>query len=79
MLVTTLKIYVRKRLKVGSGVKQPQFRVLAVTADTKEHVRHLRIAATHFRKVELEQIAKDVGAEIVYLEPVAESNRGKMK
>ncbi len=75
----TLKIYVRRRLKVGPGVKQPQFRVLAATADAKESIHNLRIAATHFRKVELEQISKDVGAEIVYLEPINESKRGKMK
>ena len=27
----TAKIYVRERTKVGSGVKQPMFRVVAVT------------------------------------------------
>ena len=26
-----MKIYVRERLKVGKGVKQPRFRVVAVT------------------------------------------------
>jgi hypothetical protein len=79
VVVTAIKIYVRPRLKVGAGVKQPQFRVLAVTSDTQEKIHHIRIAATHFRKVELEQIAKDVDAEIVYLEPIQESKRGRMK
>ncbi len=73
-----LKIYVRERLKVGSGVKEPKFRVLAVTGTAKEHVP-LKIEGVHFRKVEIEQIAKDVNAEIVYLEPVPESKRGKKK
>ncbi|KUK69523.1 MAG: Uncharacterized protein XD88_1220, partial [Methanocalculus sp. 52_23] len=27
-----MKIYVRERQKVGTGVKQPRFRVVAVTA-----------------------------------------------
>ncbi len=57
-----MKIYVRERLKVGEGVKQPRYRVVAVTGD------ELRIHAVHFRKTELERIASDVGAEIVYLE-----------
>ncbi|MGZ8880082.1 MAG: hypothetical protein ACXW1Q_05990 [Halobacteriota archaeon] len=59
-----MKIYVRERLKVGKGVKQPRFRVVAVMGT------ELRIQAVHLRKVELEQIAKDVGADVVYLEPV---------
>jgi len=74
-----IKIYARGRQKVGAGVKQPQYRVLAVTSDAKESMHRLKIAATHFRKVELEQIAKDVGAEIVYLERIPESKHGKMK
>jgi len=69
-----MKIYVRERQKVGSGVKQPKFRVVAVTGG-KEDGNHLKIEATHFRKAELEQVAKDVGAEIVYLEPIPEEER----
>ena len=45
-------------------MKQPRFRVVAVTG-TELHIR-----ATHLRKTELEQIAADVGADVVYLEPV---------
>ena len=43
-------------------VKKPRFRVLGVSgADLKIYVKHIR-------KQELEQVAKSVGAEVVYLE-----------
>ncbi len=74
----TTKIYVRERVKIGSGVKQPKFKVVAVT-NTARDGTHLRMEATHFRKTELEQIAKDVGAELVYLHTVPEEERGSMK
>ena len=73
----TTKIYVRERMKVGSGVKQPMFRVVAVTRGGDDV--HLKIEGTHFRKTELEQIAKDIGAELVYLHAVPEAERGSMK
>ncbi len=66
-----MKIYVRERQKVGEGVRQPQFRIVAVTGG------QLQIEATHFRKVEMEMIAKDVGAEIVYLEQVPDEHKKK--
>lgn len=59
-----MKIYVRERLKVGKGVKQPRYKVVAVTGG------ELQVLAGHLRKTELEQIAADVGAEIIYLEAV---------
>ena len=74
----SMKIYVRERQKVGSGVKQPKFRVVAVTGGKGDEA-HLKIEATHFRKTEIEQIAKDVGAEIIWLEPMPEEERGSMK
>ena len=63
------KIYVRERQKVGEGVKQPKFRIVAVSGNP------IQIEATHFRKVEIEQIAKDIGAEIVYFEPVPDEEK----
>lgn len=66
-----LKIYVRERMKVGEGVKQPMFRIVAVTGG------QVQIELTHFRKFELEQIAKDIGAEIVYLEEIPEEQKKK--
>ncbi|MDD1717435.1 MAG: hypothetical protein LUO88_00025 [Methanoregulaceae archaeon] len=66
-----MKIYMRPRMKVGEGVHQPMFRVVAVTGG------QMQIEATHFRKLEIEQIAKDVGAQVVYLEPVPEEEKKK--
>jgi hypothetical protein len=66
-----MKLYVRERQKIGEGVKQPKYRVVAVTGG------ELQIEATHFRKVEIEEIAKDVGAQVVYMEPVAEDEKHK--
>jgi hypothetical protein len=66
-----LKIYVRERMKVGEGVKQPMFRIVAVTGG------QVQIELTHFRKFELEQIAKDIGAEVVYLEEIPEEQKKK--
>jgi hypothetical protein len=54
------KIFVRERLKVGKDEKKPRFRVLAVSGPD------LHIRVKHIRKMELEQIAKKSGAEIVY-------------
>ncbi len=66
-----MKIYVRERLKVGKGVKQPRYKVVAVTGGD------LQVLAGHLRKTELEQIAGDVGAEVIYLEAVPEEARKK--
>jgi hypothetical protein len=68
-----MKIYVRERVKVGSGVMQPKFRIVAVTGGS------VQIEATHFRKIEIEQIAKDLKAEVVYMEPAPEEERGTHK
>jgi hypothetical protein len=66
-----MRIYVRERLKVGKGVKQPRFRIIAVEG------KEVRFNAIHLRKTELERIAKDVGAEVVYFEPVPEELKKK--
>ncbi len=68
-----MKIYVRERIKVGEGVRQPRYTVLAVTGGD------LEVYAHHFRKTELEQMAKDTGADLVYLEPMPEEERGSKK
>jgi hypothetical protein len=67
----TMKIYVRERQKVGEGVESPKYRIVAVTGG------QLQIEATHFRKFEIEQIAKDVGAEVVFMKPVADEHKKK--
>ncbi|MDR2855399.1 MAG: hypothetical protein LBV40_04515 [Methanomicrobiales archaeon] len=63
----TRKIYVRERQKVSEGAKQPKYRIAAITSDDNSGA-FLRTDAVHFRKKELECIAADVQAEIVYLE-----------
>jgi hypothetical protein len=68
-----MKIYVRERQKVGEGVESPKYRVIAVTGG------QLQIEATHFRKFEIEQIAKDIKAEVVYMKPVADDHKVKKK
>ncbi|MDD1715456.1 MAG: hypothetical protein LUQ01_00505 [Methanolinea sp.] len=66
-----MKIYVRERKKIGEGVKQPLFRIVAVTGG------QLQIEAPHFRKFEIEQIAKEIKAEVVYLEEIPEDKKKK--
>jgi hypothetical protein len=68
-----MKIYVRERQKVGEGVESPKFRIVAVTGG------QLQIEATHFRKFEIEQIAKDVKAEVVFMKAVADDHKVKKK
>ncbi len=68
-----MKIYVRERQKVGEGVRQPMFRILAVTGG------QIQIEGTHFRKFEIEQIAKDIDAEVVYLEAEKEGRKKQKK
>ncbi|KQC09320.1 MAG: hypothetical protein APR55_10385 [Methanolinea sp. SDB] len=66
-----VKIYVRERLKVREGARQPMFRIVAVTGG------QVQIELTHFRKFEIEQIAKDIGAEVVYLEEIPDEEKKK--
>jgi len=56
------KIFVRERRKVEKGEKKPRFRIVGVSgSDLKVYVKHAR-------KKELEQIKKETGSEIIYLE-----------
>ena len=68
-----MKIYVRERTKVGEGVRQPRYIILAVAGGD------LKVYAHHFRRTELEQMATDCGADLVYLEPMPEEERGSRK
>jgi hypothetical protein len=68
-----MKIYVRERTKVGEGVRQPRYIVLAVTGGD------LKVYAHHFRKTELEQMAKDTGADLVFLKPMPDEEHGSKK
>lgn len=64
------KIFVRERRKVEVGEKKPRFRVLAVSGSD------LKIYAQHIRKQEVEQLAKAVGAEVVYIK-TEKTGKGK--
>lgn len=56
------KIFIRERRKVQKGEKKPRFRVVGVSgSDVKIYIKHIR-------KKELDQIGKESGAEIVYLD-----------
>ncbi len=56
------KIFIRERRKVVEGEKKPRFTIVAV-ANTD-----LEIIAKHVRKMEIEEIAKQIGAEVIILE-----------
>ena len=55
------KIFVRQRTRVGRGEGKPRFMIVAVEG------LDLKVYAPHVRKVELEKLAEEVGAEVVYL------------
>ncbi len=56
------KIFVRERRKVEKGEKKPRFRIVGVSGpDIKLYVHHVR-------KNELDQISRETGADIVYLQ-----------
>ncbi len=56
-----MKIYVRERTKSKEGGRNPRFRVIATEGG------ELRFHADHLRKVDIETIAKDLDAQVVYL------------
>ncbi len=67
-----MKIYVRERTKSKEGGRNPRYRVIATEGG------ELRFHADHLRKVDIETIGKDLGAQIVYL-PEREHSEKKEK
>lgn len=55
-------IFVRERRKVQQGEKKPRFAIVGVSG------MDLKLHAKHIRRMELEQMAKVLKAEIIYLE-----------
>lgn len=55
------KIFYRERIKSKEQSRTPRFRVIAVSGID------LKVYGHHFRKKELEQIAKETGADLVAL------------
>ncbi len=64
------KIFVRERRKVGKGEKKPRFRVVGVGGSD------IKLYSKHIRKSELEQISKETGAEIIYMEDQKGQKKG---
>jgi len=63
------KIFVRHRRHVGQGAGRPRFAIVAAQGTD------LNVYKTRIRRAELEKIAAETGAEIVYL-PRGESTEG---
>jgi hypothetical protein len=55
------KIFVRQRRHAGQGTGRPRFAIVAVQGS------ELKVFKTRVRRAELEKIAAETGAEIVYL------------
>lgn len=66
----TTKIFARQRRKVDEGEKKPRFRIVGVSGG------NLKIYVKHLRKKELEEIARETGADIVLLKD-AKNKSGK--
>ncbi len=65
------KIFVRERRKIEEGEKKPRFRIVGVSdGDVKIYVKHMR-------KKELDQIASETGANIIYLKNPKDGSGGK--
>lgn len=74
------KIFVRYRRHVGQGAGRPRLAIVAAQG------ADLKVFKTRVRRAELEKIATEVGAEVVYLprgeegdEPEGESKRGRRR
>jgi hypothetical protein len=55
------KIFVRHRRHIGEGARRPRFAIVAVEG------ADLTVYRSRIRRAELEKIAAEIGAEIVYL------------
>lgn len=56
-----MKIFVRERAKAKQGSRTHRFRVIAIQGGD------ITFQAPHMRKIDIETIAENVGAEVVYL------------
>ncbi len=55
------KVFVRQRRHVGQGAGRPRFAVIAVQGPD------IKFKRSFLRRAELEKIAQETGAEIIYL------------
>ncbi|MGD2158223.1 MAG: hypothetical protein PVG14_20640 [Anaerolineales bacterium] len=65
------KIFVRERGRVGRGEGRPRFVIVGVEGSD------LKVYTPHIRKVELEKLAQEIGADIISL-PRGESAGEKL-
>lgn len=65
------KIFYRERVKSKEGQQTPRFRVIAASNVD------LKIYADHFRKKELEQLARETKSKLVELKQDKKSKRTK--
>ncbi|MCP4714653.1 MAG: hypothetical protein GY868_06005 [Deltaproteobacteria bacterium] len=63
------KIFYRGRTKIGEGKKAPRYKLVAVAGID------MKVYAKHIRKQELDQIAKEVGADLVELKAVTKQSK----
>lgn len=74
------KIFVRERRHAGRGAGRPRFAIIAVQG------ADLQVFRSRVRRVELEAIAAEIGADVVYLprgegdtSPEGEGARGRRR
>lgn len=63
------KIFVRERRKIEKGEKKPRLRIVGVSGND------IKLYAKHIRKVEIEAIAAESGAQIIYLPTHGSGNK----
>jgi hypothetical protein len=63
------KIFVRERRKVNEGEKKPRYTVVAIYG-----LHHFKIKSKHLRKMEIEEIASTIGADVIYLKAGKDEN-----
>jgi hypothetical protein len=64
-----MKIFVRARTRAKEGSHNPRFRVVATVGGD------LRFHADHMRKIDIETIATELGADIIYMPEKDEEER----
>ncbi len=67
------QIFYRERVKAKEGSRSPRFRVVAVSGT------NLKVYGNHLRKKELEQIAKETGADLIALKRDKKSKSKRKK
>ncbi len=67
----TGKMFYRERSKAKKGSRTPRFRIMAVSG------ADIKIYGDHFRKKELEQIAKETNMELILLKRDKKSKKMK--